>query len=129
MKNLKPKFIENSRLPVWLSRVAPIEIWAINLGFWVWCRGELSEETKRHETIHFQQQLEMLFVFFFAFYIFFWMLGLVVYRDAEKAYKELPFEREARCHESSEKYLSERKRFSWVKHIFTQCCEDCGCKE
>ena len=64
MKNLKPKFIENSLLPVWLSRVAPIDIWAINLGFWVWCRGELSEETKRHETIHFQQQMEILFVFF-----------------------------------------------------------------
>ena len=55
LKNRKPYFIENSKIPVILSKVAPIEIWAISFGLWVWCRGEISDETKRHETIHFQQ--------------------------------------------------------------------------
>ena len=55
IKNWKPKFIENSKIPVWLSKLAPIDIWAISFGVWVWCRGELSKTTRRHETIHFQQ--------------------------------------------------------------------------
>ena len=36
---------------------------AFSFAFWVFCRGELSEKTRRHEAIHYQQQLEMLFIF------------------------------------------------------------------
>ena len=57
MKNWKPIMIENSRLPVLLSYFAPITIGAITLGFIVFSRDEMTERTKRHETIHFQQLL------------------------------------------------------------------------
>ena len=56
MKPLKlwePKFVENSNLPVWLSKFSPIDIWAISLAFWVHCRGELSKTTKRHELVNY----------------------------------------------------------------------------
>ena len=46
MKNLKPIFIENSKLPVWLSKIAPIDVWAFSAGPFVVCRGELSEKTR-----------------------------------------------------------------------------------
>jgi hypothetical protein len=59
MRNWKPIFVENSKIPIWLSKIAPIEIGAITLGFIVFSRGEISERTKRHETIHFQQFLEL----------------------------------------------------------------------
>ena len=68
MKNWKPIFIENNRLPIWLSKIAPIEIGAITLGFVVICRGVMDEETRIHETIHFQQFLETLFVGFLLLY-------------------------------------------------------------
>jgi hypothetical protein len=118
MKNLKPKFIENSFLPVILSKVAPIEIWAISIGPFVWCRGRMSEETRRHETIHFQQQLELLFIFHWILYISFWIIGLFIFKSGKEAYKESPFEREARHNEHEEDYLKNRTRYSWIKYIF-----------
>ena len=57
-KNLKPIFVERSFVPKLLSFFAPIQIGAITLGFIVFARNEMSETTKRHETIHFQQFLE-----------------------------------------------------------------------
>ena len=59
MKHWKPLFIENSKIPVWLSYIAPIDISAITLGPIVISRDEMSEITKRHETIHYQQYLEL----------------------------------------------------------------------
>ena len=31
-KSLKPWMYNNSKIPVWLSKVAPINIWAISFG-------------------------------------------------------------------------------------------------
>ena len=58
MKNCKPIFIENSRVPKWLSVFAPITIGAIALFPFVFSRHIMAERTKTHETIHFQQQLD-----------------------------------------------------------------------
>ena len=58
LKNLKPIFIENSKLPAILSYLAPITIGAITLFPFVFARGEISKTTRTHETIHFQQQIE-----------------------------------------------------------------------
>ena len=71
MKNWKPILIENSKVPVWLSYLSPIDIWAINFGPFVWCRGVMNERTKVHETIHYQQQLELLFVGQWILYVLF----------------------------------------------------------
>ena len=112
-----PIFYENSRIPVWLSYLAPINIWAISFGFWVWCRGELSEITKRHETIHYKQQLELLFVFQWILYGVFWLYGLAKYRDGKLAYYQIPFEQEAYDNEEDVEYLVNRKPYSWVDYI------------
>ena len=53
MKNLKPIFIENSKIPVWLSKFAPITIGAIALFPFVFSRHSITEKTRTHETIHF----------------------------------------------------------------------------
>ena len=117
MKNKKPIFIENSKVPVILSKVAPINIWAIAFGLWVWCRGELSEKTKRHECIHFQQQLELLFVGQWILYILYYFKGLAITKSPKDAYYHIPFEQEAYEHESEEGYLQNRKRYAWIKYI------------
>lgn len=130
MKEWMPKIFSNSRVPEWLSKVSPIEIYAISLGWWVWCRGNLdakniagktrraaAEKTVRHETIHFQQQLELLFVGQWLLYGLFWLVGLVRYRDGSKAYYESPFEREAYQNDKDEDYLKNRKRYAWVRYI------------
>lgn len=117
MKNWKPFFIENSRVPVILSKVAPINIWAISFGIWVWCRGELSEQTKRHETIHFQQQLELGFALQWVIYAFSYLYYLAKLRDPREAYYDISFEREAYGNEADKNYLENRKRYAWVKYI------------
>ena len=57
-----PLMFENSKVPVWLSYIAPINIGALSFFIFVWSRGEMSERTKRHETIHYKQQVELLFI-------------------------------------------------------------------
>ena len=116
MKKWTPIFIENSKIPVWLSYIAPIEIKAISIGIFVWCRSSMSSITKRHETIHFQQQLELLFLPFYILYVLGWLYGLWKYRDAAVAYRENVFERESFASDYIEGYLETRSRYAWVKH-------------
>lgn len=112
-----PIFIENSKVPVWLSKIAPIDINAISFGLWVWSRSEMSETTKRHETIHYKQQLELLFVFQWILYGLFWLIGLARYRHGATAYRESPFEREAYDNEHDVNYLTNRRPYAWTGHI------------
>ena len=113
-KNWKPLFIENSKIPVWLSKLAPIEIGAITLGPIVISRDEMSEATKRHETIHFQQFLELAFVGFIFLYFGWWGYNRLKGQDGEAAYFNIPFEAEAYANHHDEDYLKNRKRFSWI---------------
>ena len=95
MRNWKPIYIENSRILAWLSYLAPIKIQAITLGVIVISRNEMSEVTKNHETIHFQQYLETLFLGFLILYFWDWFIGLVKYKDDQKAYLSIRAEQEA----------------------------------
>ena len=117
MKKWKPKFFENSRLPVWLSTIVPIEVHAFSFGPFVWCRGVLDEPTKRHETIHFQQQLEMGFILQWVLYAMFYVYGYIKHRSGIKAYVMSPFEQEAYEFDDVEGYLSTRPRWAWVKYV------------
>ncbi len=47
----------------------------------------------------------------------FWLINLIRYRDGDKAYREIPFEREAYGHEEEGGYLATRKRYAWLKYI------------
>lgn len=115
MRHWKPLFIENSKIPVWLSYVAPIDIHAITLGPIVICRQEMSEATKRHETIHFQQFLELGFVGFIILYFGWWGLNLLKGQTGDEAYFNIPFEKEAYQNHHDENYLDNRKRYCWWK--------------
>jgi hypothetical protein len=114
MKHWKPKFYENSRFPAVLSKIAPINIWAISIGPFVWCKGTLSETDKIHETIHYQQQLELLFVGQWILYFLFYAIGYVKHRNGLIAYLSNRFEVEAYNNERNEDYLLTRKRYAWI---------------
>ena len=113
----KPVFIEDSKVPVVLSKIAPIEINAISFAFFVFSRGKLNKTTRRHETIHYHQQLELLFVLQWILYGLFWLIGLIAYRDAKKAYYENPFERECYDNDRKTTYLDKRPLMNWVKYL------------
>jgi|TARA_B100000586_G_C19864653_1_gene324313 hypothetical protein len=116
MRNWKPIYIENSRILAWLSYLAPIKIQAITLGVIVISRNEMSEVTKNHETIHFQQYLETLFLGFLILYFWDWFIGLVKYRDGQKAYLSIRAEQEAYKNQENLEYLpTDRKRWRWLQ--------------
>ena len=116
MRNWKPIYIENSRILAWLSYLAPIKIQAIALGVIVISRDEMSEVTKNHETIHFQQYLETLFLGFLILYFWDWFIGLVKYRDGQKAYLSIRAEQEAHKNQENLEYLpTDRKRWCWLQ--------------
>tara|TARA_B100001094_G_C17634737_1_gene532173 strand:+ start:27 stop:422 length:396 start_codon:yes stop_codon:yes gene_type:complete len=114
---LTPYIFEHSKVPVWLSYVAPITINAISLGPFVFARRSLNETSRRHETIHYRQQLELLFVFQWILYLVFWLWGLVKYRDAKRAYYRNPFEQEAYDNEHDPRYLNNRSMHAWLLYV------------
>ena len=118
MKNLKPLFFENSKVPVWLSKLAPIEIGAITLFCFVFSRGEISEKTKRHETIHFQQYLETFVIGFLLIYLFDYLYSAIIKKKGftRDSYLAIRFEQEAWECDDYPEYLSTRKIFSWLDY-------------
>lgn len=113
-RNSRPWFFENSKVPVFLSHFTPITIGAITIGPLVFSRGEMSEVTKNHETIHWQQYIETGIIGFIFLYYLFYAINFLRYRDGELAYYMIPFEKEAYDNDKNLDYLETRKRYSWI---------------
>lgn len=115
-----PVFFENSRVPVWLSMISPINIGAITLGPFVFSREEIDTITRNHETIHWEQYKETLIIGFLLLYAFFYIIGLMKYRDGKLAYYNIPFEREAYQNDENLGYTFHRKRWAWFSYMDKQ---------
>jgi hypothetical protein len=108
--------IRNSRIPRLFSVF--ISVYAITLYPFVFIKDEGNEVTVNHERIHLAQQKELLVVGFYLLYVLFWLIGVVRYRNFQRAYNEIPFEREAYANDTIWTYLLNRKRFAWTKYIY-----------
>lgn len=69
-----------------------------------------------HEAIHTAQMKEMLYVFFYLWYLIEWLIKLCKYSSHE-AYKNISFEREANKYRYRMDYLKWRKHYKWFKMI------------
>ena len=83
----------------------------------------LSEKSDRnnavllnHEKIHIRQQLEMLVFPFFIVYVTEFLIGYLKYRNWQKAYKNISFEREAYANEKDLYYLKQRSFWRFLKY-------------
>ena len=72
---------------------------------------------ERHETIHGEQQKEMLIVLFYLWYLAEWLVKWIFYRNRTMAYKNISFEREAYANQYDAAYLDVRSHFSFFKYI------------
>ena len=70
-----------------------------------------------HEKIHIRQQLELLVVLFFVLYVIEFLFRFLKYRDWNKAYRNISFEREAYSNEKDLNYLKKRSFWSWVNYF------------
>ena len=68
-----------------------------------------------HEKIHWRQQLEMLILPFYIWYVIELLIKKLIDRDT--AYTCMSFEREAYKHQYELNYLKKRKPYSWVKYL------------
>jgi hypothetical protein len=69
-----------------------------------------------HESIHFEQQKELGFVFFYLLYGLEWIIKLFFF--GSKSYNHISFEQEAYNNERDYSYIKTRKKYSWLKYIF-----------
>ena len=130
LRNSEPIFFENSRIPGILSMVAPLKIGAICIGPVVFARYNISDQTKRHETIHWQQCIDLLLLGTAIVYVYDWIKGLVKYRAdfsgtnprgtkytsvGNKAYFRTRAEQEANESDHDPDYLKSRKRWAWLR--------------
>jgi hypothetical protein len=70
-----------------------------------------------HEKIHFWQQVELLFVFHWMFYAFFYMVARFKGHCHYIAYRYNPFELEAFGNDPDFGYLKKRRPFAWVNYV------------
>ena len=70
-----------------------------------------------HEKIHLRQQLELLIVFFYIFYVLEWFVKLIIYKNRKLAYENISFEREAYLYEKEYNYLKRKRIWSFWKYI------------
>lgn len=70
-----------------------------------------------HEKIHLRQQLEMLILPFFIWYILEFFIRCIQYKNKDLAYRNISFEREAYTNETDLNYLKKRSFFQFLKYI------------
>lgn len=76
---------------------------------------DITEDTIRHETIHWKQQMEMLIIPFYLWYFAEYIIRVILFED--KPYMNLSMEKEAYQNENNVDYLATRKHFAWFKYL------------
>ena len=80
-------------------------------------KKEVSPELINHENIHFKQQLECLLIGFYFIYIGEFLFYMLRFKNWDRAYKYISFEKEAYENETNLDYLRTRKSFAqWRKN-------------
>ena len=74
----------------------------------------MSERDYSHEAIHTAQMKEMLYVFFYLWYLVEWIIRLF---KKGNAYRNISFEKEAYDNDEDLAYLDTRKPYAWLDYL------------
>jgi hypothetical protein len=77
--------------------------------------NELNYKLINHEKIHWKQQIEMLIIPFYIWYIL--EFSIRYFKSSKTAYKNISFEQEAYSNDDNLEYLKSRKIYSWLKYL------------
>lgn len=128
---IKPIYLENHWLPKFLSKYSPVTVWAITIWPFIFCQGTLDKVTKNHETIHFEQYLDLWVIGFPFVYYYDYIVGILRYKNNllspygddqyyanvyVKSYFRIRAEQEAYANANNLNYLAERRRFKWLNN-------------
>lgn len=83
------------------------------------CKDQVDDQMIRHESIHFEQMKEMLWIFFYLWYGIEYLVitFACTHNDQNGHYHEVSFEEEAYNNDMDENYLKNRKHYAWVKYL------------
>jgi hypothetical protein len=70
-----------------------------------------------HERIHLRQQIELLILPFYIWYVTEYLINRLKYKDAKMAYRNISFEREAYANEADLTYLENRPLWNFRKFL------------
>jgi len=73
-----------------------------------------------HERIHLRQQVELLILPFYLWYVTEYLINRLRYKDAKTAYRNISFELEAYGNEADLDYLANRRLWSFLKHLHSE---------
>lgn len=104
------KIIINNILP-------PKGFKCINLFGILFCRRILNKIDINHEAIHTKQMQELLYIFFYLWYVIEYLVKLIIYRNTKLAYRNISFERESYQNQYNLDYINNRNHYSWFKCI------------
>lgn len=80
-------------------------------------KSKFDEVMIRHEIIHLRQQLELLILPFYFFYLVNYLYNRTRFNNHHEAYMNIVFEREAYQNDTFRDYLKPRKWFSWINYF------------
>ena len=70
-----------------------------------------------HEKIHLRQQIELLIILFYVFYVLEFLIRFIHYRNWQMAYRNISFEREAYANQYHLNYLKRRPFWAFLKYL------------
>ena len=70
-----------------------------------------------HERIHLRQQLELLILPFYIWYLAEYGWNLLHYKSRYAAYRKISFEEEAFAHDEDLTYLEKRRFWAFLKYV------------
>ncbi len=73
-----------------------------------------------HERIHLRQQIELLILPFYIWYIIEFIIRFFYYRKWHLAYKNISFERESYTNEKDLDYLKSRSLWGFINYVFSK---------
>jgi len=105
---------------------------AVTIGPFIFTKdaSKITRIVVNHEAIHWEQQKELLILFCYILYGLFFLLELVIclfdksrgaHADGrhrsiwKRAYRSIPFEREAYSYERDQQYLRTRRHYAWIR--------------
>jgi len=78
---------------------------------------KLDKTFVNHEMIHIYQQMELFFLLFILLYYIEFLMLFIKYKDLQKAYSNISFEREAYANEKNLNYIKNRSFWSFLKYL------------
>ena len=112
-----PIIILDTLLPLYIHTgcFPPRHYHAITLFPFVFYNGKaLTDREKRHEIVHLWQQIALLVIIFYLLYFLFWLFNIIRYRNFDRAYHEIPFERSAYYLENQPSQPHKVLAFHWL---------------